>query len=154
MKTSYFAGRYSTLKHFHILHAFRNSSPKGIQFHVKNLSQILQKSVWQRVQKNCPYKNLQMTPKFELWLPKGSPRRSKSGPNLRQIGAWSCPGRPWVPRWPPKTSPEASGPQFLAILHGFDVAGPAKLFENARKPHCDWVMQTQTPVAVGFSCIF
>ena len=53
-----------------------------------------------------------------------------------------------------KTSPEASGAQFLAIFGGFDVAGAAKLLENARKPHCDWVMQTQTPVAVGFSRIF
>ena len=34
------------------------------------------------------------------------------------------------------------------------MAGPATLLENRRKPYCDWVMQTQTSVAVGFSCIF
>ena len=35
-----------------------------------------------------------------------------------------------------------------------DMAGPAKLKNNRRKPYCDWVMQTQTPVAVLFGAIF
>jgi hypothetical protein len=43
---------------------------------------------------------------------------------------------------------------FWVIFGGFDMAGLAELLENRRKPHCDWVMQTQTSVAVGFSCIF
>ena len=36
---------------------------------------------------------------------------------------------------------------------GFDMAGPAKLLENTRKPHCDWDIQNRNPVAVGFSHI-
>ena len=44
--------------------------------------------------------------------------------------------------------------RFLMIFYAFDTAGHAKLRISIRKPHCDWVVLTQDPVAVGFSYMF
>ena len=43
------------------------------------------------------------------------------------------------------------GPVFVSQNPRYDMAGPAELLKTARKPYCDWVMQNDIPVAVGFA---
>jgi hypothetical protein len=47
--------------------------------------------------------------------------------------SFSGSGRPLLP----KTPLDPPRPLILGIFGGFAMAGPAKLFENTRKPHCD-----------------
>ena len=64
-----------------------------------------------------------------------------------QIIFWNLCVDPWKQGGMPK--------DFCSVIFcGFDMAGLAELLENRRKPYCDWVMQTQTSVAVGFSRFF